>query len=175
MMELELKRVIRDFPDYPKPGITFKDISPILMDMDLYGAVIRTFVERIRELNIDAIAGVESRGFWFGPSIAHQLNIPFIPIRKKGKLPGDTYSYSYDLEYGSATIEVQKDCLPNGARVLIHDDLLATGGTAKAAAELVNKTGAEAVAFAFLVNLTFLKAEEELQSISKNIISLVNY
>ncbi len=175
MMEAELKRVIRDFPDYPKPGIIFKDISPILMDMDLYGQVISIFAKRIRELNIDAIAGVESRGFWFGPSIAHQLNIPFIPIRKKGKLPGDTYSYSYDLEYGSATIEVQKDSLPKGARVLIHDDLLATGGTAIAAAKLINQTGAQAVAFAFLVNLTFLNAEEGLKGISNNIISLVNY
>jgi adenine phosphoribosyltransferase len=174
-METVLKSVIRDFPDYPKPGIIFKDISPILLDMDLYGQVVSAFTERIRELNIDAIVGIESRGFWFGPSIAHQLNIPFIPIRKKGKLPGDTYSCAYDLEYGSATIEVQKDSLPKGARVLIHDDLLATGGTAKAAAKLVNQAGAEAVAFAFLVNLTFLNAEEDLKDISKNIISLVNY
>lgn len=174
-MEAELKSIIRDFPDYPKPGIIFKDISPILLDMDLYGQVISIFVERIRELNIDAIVGVESRGFWFGPSIAHQLNIPFIPIRKKGKLPGETFSYSYDLEYGSATIEVQKDSLSKGACVLIHDDLLATGGTAKAAAELVNQAGAKAVAFAFLVNLTFLNAEVDLKGISNNIISLVNY
>ena len=175
MMEAELKRVIRDFPDYPKPGIIFKDISPILLDMDLYGQVISVFEERIRKLNIDAIVGIESRGFWFGPSIAHHLNIPFIPIRKKGKLPGETYSLSYDLEYGSATIEVQKVSLPKGARVLIHDDLLVTGGTAKAAAKLVNHAGAEAVAFAFLVNLTFLNAEEDLKAISNNIISLVNY
>ena len=175
MMEAELKSVIRDFPDYPKPGIIFKDISPILMDMNLYGQVISIFADRIRELNIDAIVGIESRGFWFGPSIAHQLNIPFIPIRKKGKLPGDTYSLSYDLEYGSATIEVQKESLPKGARVLIHDDLLATGGTAKAAAKLVSQAGAEAVAFAFLVNLTFLNAEADLKDISNNIISLVNY
>ena len=174
-MEAELKSIIRDFPDYPKPGIIFKDISPILLDMDLYGQVISIFVERIRELNIDAIVGVESRGFWFGPSIAHQLNIPFIPIRKKGKLPGETFSYSYDLEYGSATIEVQKDSLSKGACVLIHDDLLATGGTAKAAAELVNQAGAKTVAFAFLVNLTFLNAEVDLKGISNNIISLVNY
>ena len=174
-MEAELKSIIRDFPDYPKPGIIFKDISPILLDMDLYGQVISIFVERIRELNIDAIVGVESRGFWFGPSIAHQLNIPFIPIRKKGKLPGETFSYSYDLEYGSATIEVQKDSLSKGACVLIHDDLLATGGTAKAAAELVNQAGAKTVAFAFLVNLTFLNAELDLKGISNNIISLVNY
>ena len=148
-MEAQLKEVIRDFPDYPEPGIIFKDISPILMDMDLYGQVISTFADRIRKLNVDVIAGVESRGFWFGPAIAKQLNVPFVPIRKRGKLPGETYSYSYDLEYGSAEIEVQKDSLPIGAKVLIHDDLLATGGTAIAAAQLVNKTGAQTVAFAF--------------------------
>jgi len=174
-MEAVLKRVIRDFPDYPKPGIVFKDISPVLMDMNLYGKVVETFVDRIRELNVDAIVGIESRGFWFGPSIAHKLHIPFIPIRKKGKLPGGTYSNSYDLEYGSAQIEVQKDSLPKGARVLIHDDLLATGGTAKAASELVNQAGAETVAFAFLVNLTFLDAEPKLKDVSNHIISLVNY
>ena len=174
-MEAQLKEAIRDFPDYPKPGIIFKDISPILMDMDLYGQVISSFTERIRKLNIDAIAGVESRGFWFGPAIAKQLNVPFVPIRKRGKLPGETYSYSYDLEYGSAEIEVQKDSLPIGAKVLIHDDLLATGGTAIAAAELVNKTGAQTVAFAFLVNLTFLEADKRLKDISETIISIVNY
>lgn len=175
MMEAELKRVIRDFPDYPKPGIVFKDISPILMDMQLYGEVIAAFAKRIQPLNIDVIVGVESRGFWFGPAIAQQLNIPFVPIRKKGKLPGDTFSKSYDLEYGSATIEVQKNCLKKNARVLIHDDLLASGGTAKATADLVHLAGAKPVGFAFLVNLTFLNAEAELASISNNIISLVNY
>jgi len=175
MMEAELKRVIRDFPDYPKPGIVFKDISPILMDMKLYGEVITAFAKRIQALDIDAIVGVESRGFWFGPAIAQQLNIPFIPIRKKGKLPGDTFTKSYDLEYGTATIEVQKGSLKKNARVLIHDDLLATGGTAKAVAELVNLAGAETIGFAFLVNLTFLNAEADLASISNNIISLVNY
>ncbi|GIR12718.1 MAG: hypothetical protein CM15mP23_12930 [Cryomorphaceae bacterium] len=117
--------------------------------MDLYGQVISTFAERIRKLNVDTIVGVESRGFWFGPAIAQQLNVPFVPIRKCGKLPGETYSYSYDLEYGSSEIEVQKNSLPVGAKVLIHDDLLATGGTAIAAAQLVNKTGAQTVAFAF--------------------------
>ena len=133
-------KVIRDFPDYPKSGIIFKDISPILLDMDLYGQVISYFAERISKLNIDAIAGVESRGFWFGPAIANKLNLPFIPIRKRGKLLGETYFYSYDLEYGSAEIEVQKDSLPLETKVLIHDDLLATGGTAIAAVKLVNKT-----------------------------------
>jgi len=174
-MEDELKRVIVDFPDYPKPGIMFKDISPILMDMTLYRRVVNEFELRINSLNIDLIVGIESRGFWFGPAIADKLNIPFIPIRKKGKLPGDTFSKTYTLEYGSATIEIQKDRLKKGSRVLIHDDLLATGGTAGAASELVKIAGAEVVGFAFLVNLTFLKEEQNLNSISNNIISIVNY
>ena len=174
-MEDELKRVIVDFPDYPKPGIMFKDISPILMDMTLYRRVINEFELRINSLNIDLIVGIESRGFWFGPAIADKLNIPFIPIRKKGKLPGDTFSKTYTLEYGSATIEIQKDRLKKGARVLIHDDLLATGGTAGAASELIKIAGAEVVGFAFLVNLTFLKEEQNLNLISNNIISIVNY
>jgi adenine phosphoribosyltransferase len=170
-MEDTLKKVIRDFPDYPKPGIVFKDISPILGDMKLYGEVIKALVDQIRELKVDAIVGVESRGFWFGPSIAHQLNIPFVPIRKKGKLPGDKLSYAYDLEYGSAEIEMQTGRLPKGARVL----LLATGGTALAAAELVRLAGAETVGFAFLVHLTFLNAQNSLKNVSNTIISLVNY
>ncbi len=174
-MEDELKRVIVDFPDYPKPGIMFKDISPILMDMTLYRRVINEFELRINSLNIDLIVGIESRGFWFGLAIADKLNIPFIPIRKKGKLPGDTFSKTYTLEYGSATIEIQKDRLKKGSRVLIHDDLLATGGTAGAASELVKIAGAEVVGFAFLVNLTFLKEEQNLNLISNNIISIVNY
>ena len=174
-MEDELKRVIVDFPDYPIPGIMFKDISPILMDMTLYRKVTNEFATRINLLNIDLIVGIESRGFWFGPAIADKLNIPFIPIRKKGKLPGDTFSKTYTLEYGSATIEIQKDRLKKGSRVLIHDDLLATGGTAGAASELVKIAGAEVVGFAFLVNLTFLKEEQNLNLISNNIISIVNY
>lgn len=174
-MEDELKRVILDFPDYPKPGIMFKDISPIFMNMSLYRKVINEFETRITSLNIDLIVGIESRGFWFGPAIADKLNIPFIPIRKKGKLPGDTFSKTYTLEYGSATIEIQKDRLKKGSRVLIHDDLLATGGTAFAASELVKIAGAEVVGFAFLVNLTFLKEKQNLNSISNNIISIVNY
>ena len=174
-MEAKLKQIIRDFPDYPKPGVVFKDISPILLDMKLYGAVIDELVKQISVLNIDVIVGAESRCFWFGPAIAQQLNLPFVPIRKRGQLPGDTYSYSYDLEYGSAEIEVQKDSLPVGAKVLIHDDLLATGGTAIAATQLVSLAGAQTVAFAFLVNLTFLDAETKLKEISNHIISLVNY
>ncbi|MDG1849225.1 MAG: adenine phosphoribosyltransferase [Flavobacteriales bacterium] len=174
-MEERLKCVIRDFPDYPHPGIVFKDISPVLKDVKLYGDVIDAFVSQIRELDVDAIVGIESRGFWFGPTIAHQLRVPFIPIRKKGKLPGDTYSYVYDLEYGSSEIEMQMGCLPKGSRVLIHDDLLATGGTAKAATHLIDLAGAKTVGFAFLVHLTFLKAEDSLKDSSNTIISLAKY
>lgn len=175
MIEAKLKHVIRDFPNYPKEGILFKDISPILQDMDLYQEVVLEFAKQLKGLNLDCIAGVESRGFWFGLSIAKELSIPFVPIRKKGKLPGETIVNSYDLEYGSAAIEVQKGVLKKGQRVLIHDDLLATGGTAIASAELIKLAGAETVGFAFLVNLSFLKADEKLKNHSENIISLVNY
>ena len=137
-MEAKLKEVIRDFPDYPKPKILFKDISPVLMDMDLYEEVIFTLAERIRKLNIDAIAQVDIRGFWFEPAIAQQSNVTFVPIRKSAKLSEETYSYSYDLEYGSTVIEVQNFFLPIGSKVLIHDELLAIGGTAIAVAELIN-------------------------------------
>ena len=132
-MEAKLKEVIRDFPYYPKPKILFKDISPVLMDMDLYEEVIFTLAERIRKLNIDAIAQVDIRGFWFEPAIAQQSNVTFVPIRKSAKLSEETYSYSYDLEYGSTVIEVQF-FLPLGSKVLIHDELLAIGGTAIAVA-----------------------------------------
>ena len=175
MMEDRLKHVIEDYPDYPKPGIVFKDISPILSDPLLFGEVVQAFVNQIRPLNIDVMVGIESRGFWFGPTVANQLNIPFVPIRKKGKLPGDTHVSSYELEYGSAEIEIQKGRLLAGSRVLIHDDLLATGGTVLAAKELVEKTESEVVAYAFLVHLTFLNAETLLKNESNTIISLVNY
>lgn len=175
MIEAKLKHVIRNFSDYPKEGIQFKDISPILQDMDLYNEVVAEFEKQLKDLNLDCIAGVESRGFWFGLAIAQALKIPFIPIRKKGKLPGETIVSSYDLEYGAASIEIQKDVLQKDQRVLIHDDLLATGGTAIASAELIKLAGAKPVGFAFLVNLRFLKADEKLKNHSENIISLVNY
>jgi len=175
MIEAELKKVIREIPNFPKQGINFKDISPVLMDVSLYQKVIDCFADRLQSLNIDVIVGIESRGFWFGPSLAQKLQIPFVPIRKKGKLPGEVISTSYDLEYGSATIEVQEGMLKKGDRVLIHDDLLATGGTAIASAQLIEKAGAEIAAFAFLVDLTFLNGEEKLKELSQDIISLVKY
>ena len=174
-MEAQLKEVIRDFPDYPKPGIIFKDISPILMDMDLFGKVISKFAKRIRKLNVDAIAGVESRGFLFGFILANKMGIPFIPIRKVGKLPGDTLKYKYELEYGEAEVEIHINDIEKGWNILIHDDLLATGGTACAAAELINQLNANIVAFTFIVSLHDLNGEERLQKYSDNIISLIDY
>ena len=171
-----IKNSIRDVKDFPKEGIVFKDITPILSDVNLYNDIVDTFVKNIQEKNIkiDAIACIEARGFFFGTLIAQRLHVPFIPIRKKGKLPYETVSYSYDLEYGSATIEMHKDAIQKGWNVLIHDDLLATGGTAIAAAELIKPYG-KVAGFSFLVDLTFLEGTEKLKKYSENIFSLIEY
>jgi adenine phosphoribosyltransferase len=155
----KVKSVIRDVPDFPKPGILFKDITPVLADTTLVHEIVQALVNDFKPGGYDAIVGIESRGFIFGSLLAYELEIPFIPVRKAGKLPFHTLSESYDLEYGQATIEIHKDALKPGSRVLIHDDLLATGGTAAAAARLVHKLGAEATDFSFLINLSFLKGD----------------
>jgi adenine phosphoribosyltransferase len=155
----KVKSVIRDVPDFPKPGILFKDITPVLANTDLVHEIVQVLVKDFKAGNYDAIIGIESRGFIFGSLLAYELEIPFIPVRKAGKLPFHTLSESYDLEYGKATIEIHQDALKPGSRVLIHDDLLATGGTAAAAARLVRKLGANPVAFSFLINLSFLKGD----------------
>lgn len=175
MIEEKLKSVIRDIPDFPKPGILFKDITPILLDPKLCRDIVNEFIKHIDGTPIDAIVGVESRGFFFALLLAEQLNVPFIPARKPGKLPYKTVSYSYDLEYGSAIIEMHTDAIKEGWNVLVHDDLLATGGTACAAAELVKMQGGNVSAFAFIVGLTFLNGEEQLKKYTNEIISLVNY
>lgn len=169
-----VKSAIRDVPDFPKEGIIFKDITPILMDPKLCNDIADVIVEQVQSLDIDVIACVEARGFLFGPIIAQKLNIPFVPIRKKGKLPYKTVSYEYDLEYGSAMIEMHEDAIPKDARVLIHDDLLATGGTAAASAELIKLYG-KPVAFSFLVDLAFLDGKSVLSKYSKDIFSVVEY
>lgn len=170
-----IKKVIRDVPDFPKPGIIFKDITPILLDAELTRNVVKELKKQVESLNLDAIVGIESRGFWFGIMLANQLNIPFIPIRKKGKLPYKTVSYSYDLEYGSAEIEMHEDAIKKGWNVLIHDDLLATGGTAQASAELIKMQGGTVAGFNFMVELDFLKGSEILSKYSQNISSLVHF
>ncbi len=174
-IEAKLTSAIRDIKDFPKEGIVFKDITPVLKDPVLCGEVVDSIVEYFKGKGVDAVAGIESRGFLFGVEIARKLNVPFVPVRKVGKLPYETISHKYELEYGYSEIEVHTDAFEKGQKVLIHDDLLATGGTAAAAAELVNKIGAEVAGFSFLIDLTFLKGSERLNSYSNNIQSLVKY
>ena len=157
-----VRSAIRDIPDFPKPGILFKDITPVLSDPALFGAVVRAFADRLRGLNVGKIAAIESRGFLFGAAVAHALGVGLVPVRKKGKLPYRTVEQSYELEYGTATLEIHEDAFRAGERVVVMDDLLATGGTARAAAALVEKLGANVVELDFLVELAFLKGRDKL-------------
>ena len=152
---------IRDVRDYPEPGVQYKDIAPLLADGAVFAAVIEAFADRY-DGRIDAVAGIEARGFVFAAPLAVRLGIGFVPVRKAGKLPGELLSASYDLEYGSASIEVQRDAFAPGARVVVLDDVLATGGTAAAACELVERAGAEVVEFAVLMELGFLGGRSRL-------------
>jgi adenine phosphoribosyltransferase len=175
MIEEKLKEAIRDIPDFPKEGIVFKDITPIMKDAALSNEVLDHLVGLYKDQGIDVVAGIESRGFLFGYPLAMRLGIPFVLIRKKGKLPYKKISYDYDLEYGSATIEIHSDAVEDKQRVLIHDDLLATGGSAEAAALLVEKAGGEVAGFNFLVSLDFLEGEEKIKRFTDNITNLVRY
>jgi adenine phosphoribosyltransferase len=174
-LEEEIKSVIRDVPDFPKPGIMFKDITPIMLNPTLSNKILDAMVEKYKDIEIDKIAGIESRGFLFGYALAMRLNKPFVLIRKKGKLPYKKISFDYDLEYGSATIEMHTDAILPNEKVLIHDDLLATGGSASAAAELVMMSGGQVVAFDFLVDLTFLQGNERLIKYTNNIITFARF
>ncbi len=175
MFENRLKNAIRDIPNFPQSGIVFKDITPILKDQNLCSDIIAEFAKRLENIEIDMIAGIESRGFLFGLMLANYMNIPFIPIRKQGKLPYKTIAESYKLEYGQATIEIHEDAFPIGSKILIHDDLLATGGTVVAAAKLVEKLGGKVAGFSFVISLDFLNSQGRLDRFSNNIISLASY
>ena len=175
MLEARIKEVIRDIQDFPKEGIDFKDITPILSNPKLVVDIIQEFKRLLIPIEIDSLACIESRGFWFGTILAFEMGLPIVPIRKKGKLPHKTVSVQYDLEYGSATIEAHEDAILKGHRVFVHDDLLATGGTAAATADLVQKSGGIVAGFSFLVYLSFLNGKEKLSPFSSNVISLVNY
>ena len=175
MIQEKLDKVIRTIPDFPKDGISFKDITPLLLDASLTNNIIDEFIIKLEGVKIDAIVGVESRGFLFGFLLANKMEIPFVPIRKVGKLPGETLQYKYDLEYGSAEVEIHKNDVQKGWNILIHDDLLATGGTASAAAELVLRLGCKVSAFTFVVNLDFLNGKKEIKEYTNNIISLIEY
>jgi len=175
MISQKIHTSIREVPDFPKPGINFKDITTLLLDPILSNEIVDAFIKRLKGKQIDAIVGVESRGFLFGFLLANKMGIPFVPIRKVGKLPGETLKFKYDLEYGSAEVEIHKSDIKKGWNVVVHDDLLATGGTACAASELIQKLGANVSAFAFVLSLDYLKGNERLEKYSKEIISLKKY
>lgn len=158
----DLTDLIRTIPDFPKPGIMFKDITPILQNPAAFRFVIDQMLEYLKTKKIDMIAGIESRGFMFGPTLAYLLGVGFVPIRKEGKLPWKTYQMSCCLEYGEAVLELHQDSIPKGAKVAILDDLLATGGTALCAAELIQKAGGKAESLSFLVELSFLEGKKKI-------------
>ncbi|MBT3278200.1 MAG: adenine phosphoribosyltransferase [Phycisphaerales bacterium] len=158
-----LESFIRDVPDFPKPGILFKDITPLLASPAAFAEANDTMLAPFANEQIDVVVGIESRGFLFGTHIAEVLKVPFVPIRKAGKLPYETISETYDLEYGTATIEVHIDAVSKGQRVLIVDDLLATGGTTKAACSLIQRLGGELVGATFLIDLAFLPGRSVLE------------
>lgn len=169
----KIKELIRDIEDYPKKGIIFKDITTLLKDPKGLKDAIDYLVKPFENMDIDYVVGAESRGFIFGAVIAYKLNAGFVPIRKPGKLPSEVYSVSYDLEYGKDSLEMHKDAIEKGKNVLVVDDLLATGGTASAMVELMDKVGANISGIAFLIELEFLKGKEKLEG--HEIFSVIKY
>lgn len=159
----EIEKTIRNVPDFPKPGIQFKDITPVLADPRLFAGAIDLLTESFKPGDVDAVVGIDARGFIFAAAAAKHLHAGFIPVRKKGKLPFQTHEQDYALEYGHATVAIHVDALKPGARVLLIDDLLATGGTAAAAAELVGKLGAKILEIGFLIELSFLHGRDKLK------------
>ncbi|MFH1594085.1 MAG: adenine phosphoribosyltransferase [Candidatus Omnitrophota bacterium] len=172
-MGKDLKKIIRNVPDFPKKGIVFRDITTLIGNSEALKDVLDNLSARYKEKKIDYIVSIESRGFIFGAALAYILNAGFVPVRKKGKLPSETHSITYDLEYGTDTLEIHKDAIESGKRVLVIDDLLATGGTASAVVDLVKRLGANVVEVAFAIELEFLKGREKLKGVP--VYSLVKY
>lgn len=170
---IDLSATIREVPDFPKPGIVFRDITTLLKDPEAFKAANNSLVQRYKGSKIDKVVGIEARGFILGASVALQLGAGFVPIRKRGKLPAPTIKEEYTLEYGTDTMEIHRDAISKGERILLHDDLLATGGTVSAAATLVERLGGDIVEIAFLVELTFLKGRDRLKG--HNVFSLIQY
>ncbi len=168
-----LRGCIREVPDFPKEGILFKDITPLLANVEAFRSCIQLMAERLDGETVDAVLGIESRGFMFGAALADKLGVGFVPIRKPGKLPAATYRAEYDLEYGSDAVEIHQDALQPGERVLVVDDLIATGGTAQATKQLVERCGAEVAAFVFLINLVALEGTEKLGA--SRVITILDY
>ena len=175
MLSSAIKNAVRDVADFPKEGIIFKDITPILKDAALCTSVVEAMFEQLQHIQVDVIAGIESRGFLFGLMLANRMKVPFVPVRKKGKLPAETIAEACDLEYGSAVLELHTDAILPGQKVLIHDDLLATGGTVRAATRLVQRLQGEIAAYSFVISLDFLNGKEELKKVCPHILSLASY
>ena len=172
-MDNNLTALIRDIPDFPVPGILFRDITTLLKDGAAFRTSIDQLCDKLRDLKVDKVVGIESRGFIFGAPIAYNLGVGFIPVRKLGKLPAETVVAEYDLEYGSNTVEMHRDAISHGERVVIVDDLLATGGTTRATIDLVEQLDGKIVAIAFLIELTELGARQDLPGY--NIVTLLRY
>lgn len=169
----KIEDYVRSIPDFPEPGIIFRDVTSILQDADGLKLAIDSMQECLKDTDVDVIVGTESRGFMFGVPIAYNLHKPFVPVRKKGKLPCETVSRSYDLEYGSATIEMHRDSIKPGQKVAVIDDLIATGGTVEAAVKLIEELGGEVVKIVFLMELAGLKGREKLAGY--NVASVIRY
>jgi adenine phosphoribosyltransferase len=170
---VDLRAYIRDIPDFPKPGILFKDITPLLASPEAFSSAVQQMCKHYRGQHLDAVAAAEARGFLLAAPMALDLKLPLVPLRKPGKLPYRTYSLKYELEYGTAELQMHIDCIKPGARVLLVDDLLATGGTLKAGCQLVEKAGGKVVGCAVLVELIFLKGRETLRPFE--VFSLIQY
>ncbi len=170
---MDLKSKIRVIEDFPSPGISFKDITTLLSDSEAYLYVVQAFIDYLKDKEIDMIMGPEARGFLFGAAVAYGIGVGFVPVRKPGKLPGETTRYDYSLEYGTDALEIHKDALKPGMRVAIVDDLLATGGTMRASAKLAEMQGAEVVTLGFLIELIDLKGRDKLEGY--DVLSLVQY
>jgi adenine phosphoribosyltransferase len=170
---MDLKKYIRDIPDFPKKGIIFKDITPLLKEPEPFQSAVNTIADKYKNSHIDKVVSVEARGYIFGGVLAYKLNCGFIPVRKPGKLPSETITMDYTLEYGTNTVEIHKDALEKGENVLVCDDLLATGGTVQATCRLVEQLGGQVVACVFLIDLTFLKGAEKLKEYE--VFSLIEY
>lgn len=172
---MDLKTLIRNIPDFPKPGIVFRDITTLLRDREGLRYAVETFENKFREANLipDYVIGIESRGFLFGPILAYEFNAGFVPVRKPGKLPAAVHSIEYDLEYGSDQLEMHQDALPANSKVIIVDDLMATGGTAKATADLLEKIDCQLLGFGFVIELKDLEGRNKLPNVP--IITLVEY
>jgi adenine phosphoribosyltransferase len=172
-MSNDLKQYIRDVPDFPKKGIIFKDITTLLKNPVALKLTLDILYDKVKDLKIDKVVGIEARGFIFGALLAEKLNAGFVPLRKPGKLPAPVFQQTYELEYGTDTIQIHKDAITEGDRVLLHDDLLATGGTAKAACDLIEKIGGKMVHALFIMELSFLNGRKKLKNYKVD--SLINY